>query len=141
MLPKHGIPCKKFMNKETKKVKKTKKILAVVLCAAMLLCGTSITSFAADNSEEMNNILGAAADWLEALLNYDTEDFNGFVTAVLKLFGFQGSFEGVHSMPDLMQEWTTWFGPITDWYNSFINSIDTSQLVAIINALLGGFAG
>lgn len=122
-------------------MKKSKKVIAVVLCMAMLLGATSITSFAADNSEEWNNILGAAADWLEALLNFDMSDFNGFITAILRLFGFQGDYEGVHSVPDLMQEWTNWFGPITEWYDSFINNIDTSQLVSIINSLLSGFNG
>ena len=118
--------------------KSFKKVLAVLLSVAMLVCGTSLTVFAADEgtSEEMENISNALFDWINALATFDMGDFNEFVTAVLGLFGFTGSFEGVHSIPALVDEWFSWLGDLGGLYESIINFIDTAQLVEFINGLL-----
>ncbi len=119
--------------------KSFKKVLSIVLCAALLIGGTAITSFAADNP--MENIGNSLVDWFDALMNFDMSDFNEFITAILQMFGFKGTFEGVHSIPALMEEWVGWFGEIEFLYDSFINYISTAELVAIINSLLGGLVG
>lgn len=116
--------------------KSFKKVLAIVMSVVMLLGATSITSFAADSSQELNNITKALSDWINAIINYDMSDFNGFVTAILRLFGFEGSFEGVHSIPALMDEWFGWFGDLGGLYETIINFIDTDQLVAFVNGIL-----
>lgn len=115
--------------------KSFKKVLSVVLCAVMLLSITSIVSFAAD--ETTGDMVGIVEDYLNAWANLDIGDFNGFVTAILRVFGFKGNFEGVHSIPSLMEEWVGWFGPIESLYDSFINYINTAELVAIINSIFG----
>lgn len=118
--------------------KSFKKVISVVLCVVMLMGAASITSFAADDS--MENIMNSLSSYLDAFKNFDMSDFNGFVTAILGLFGFKGTFEGVHSIPALMEEWVGWFGEIEVLYDSFINYINTAELVAIINSLLSGIA-
>ena len=57
--------------------------------------------------------------------------------ALLGFFGFQGSFEGVHSLPELMNEWFEMLGPIGDMYENFINSVNTSELLAFLMGFLG----
>ncbi len=109
------------------------KVIAALMAVAMLLAGTSITSFAATPSE---NIGKAFDDFINAITNYSWDDFFGFVTAILGIFGFQGSFEGVHSLPELMNEWFEMLGPIGDFYENFINSIGTSDLLDLIMGLL-----
>lgn len=115
--------------------KSFKKVLSVVLCVVMLLSVTSMVSFAADDAA--GDMVGIVEDYLNAWSNFDISDFNGFVTAVLRVFGFKGDFEGVHSIPELMEEWVGWFGPIEGLYDSFINYINTAELVAIINSIFG----
>ena len=105
------------------------KVIATVMAVAMLLAGTSIMSLAATPGE---NIGQAANDFVNALTNYQWSDFFGFVTTILGIFGFQGSFEGVHSLPELMNEWFEMLGPIGEFYDNFINSIGTSELLALI---------
>ncbi len=120
-------------------MKKTlKKVLSVVLCVTMLLSVTSVCAFAADssNNEVIGNLGDALADWFDALTNYSWDDFNGFVTAVLRAFGFKGNFEGVHSIPELMDEWFSWWGDLGGLYEKVINFIDTDQLVEFINSIL-----
>ena len=109
------------------------KVIAAVMAVAMLLAGTSIMSFAATPGE---NIGQAANDFVNAISNYTWDDFFGFVTAILGLFGFQGSFEGVHSLPELMNEWFEMLGPIGEFYENFINSIGTSDLLELLMGLL-----
>ncbi len=120
--------------------KSFKKVLAVVMSVIMLLGATSITSFAADRSESLDNIVKTVSDWINAIINFDMSDFNEFVTAILGLFGFKGSFEGVHSIPGLVDEWFGWFGDLGGLYETIINWIDTDQLVAFINGILSGGA-
>ncbi len=109
------------------------KVIAVVMSVAMLLAGTSIMSFAATPGE---NIVQSINDFINAISNYKWSDFFSFVTAILGLFGFQGSFEGVHSLPELVNEWFEMLGPIGDLYENFINSIGTSDLLDLIMGLL-----
>lgn len=118
--------------------KSFKKVLSVVLCAAFLMGAASITSFAADGATE--DLMNSLSDYLNAFKNFEMADFNGFVTAILQMFGFQGTFEGVHSIPALMEEWVSWFGPIEDLYDSFINYISTTDLLAVIGNLIGGLS-
>ena len=118
--------------------KSVKKVLSVVLCVLILMSAASITSFAADGTSE--DLMNSVTSWMSALENFDMSDFNGFVTAILQMFGFKGTFEGVHSIPALMEEWVGWFGEIEVLYDSFINYINTAELVAIINSLLSGVA-
>lgn len=119
--------------------KSFKKVLAVIMSVIMLLGATSITSLAADRSESFDNIVKSVSDWINAIINFDMSDFNDFVTAILGVFGFKGSFEGVHSIPALVDEWFGWFGDLGGLYETIINWIDTDQLVAFINNLLSGF--
>ncbi len=114
--------------------KSFKKVLAVVMCVAVLLSGTSIMSFAATSSENLGNAIN---DWINAITNYTWDDFFGFVTAILGFFGFNGSFEGVHSIPELMTEWFEMLGPIGEIYDNFINSIGTSDLLDFLMSFLG----
>ncbi len=116
------------------------KVLSVLLCVALLLGATSVSAFAADSgsSENLGNIVDALGDWVDALANYEWNDFFGFVTAILGLFGFEGSFEGVHSIPALMDEWFGWLGDYGQIYEAIINFIDTDQLVSFINTVLSG---
>ncbi len=116
------------------------KVLAVIMSVLMLLGATSITSFAADRSESFDNVTKAFSDWINALTNFEMGDFNDFVTAILSLFGFKGAFEGVHSIPSLVDEWFGWFGDIGGLYEMFINFISTSELLDVINGLLSGGA-
>ena len=109
------------------------KVIAVVMSVAMLLAGTSIMSFAATPGE---NISQSVNDLINALTNYTWDDFFGFVTSILGIFGFQGNFEGVHSLPELMNEWFEMLGPIGDLYENFIDSIGTSDLLDLIMGLL-----
>lgn len=111
------------------------RILAALLSVLMLLSGTSVMSFAADN-EQMENIGEAFGDWVSALSNYKLSDFYEFISAVLKVFGFKGDFEGVHSLPELMNEWFESLGFLGDIYEKFINNVDTT---AFLNFLLGLF--
>ena len=114
--------------------KSFKKVLAVVMCVAVLLSGTSIMSFAATSGENLGD---AVNDWINAISNYQWSDFFGFVTAILGFFGFQGSFEGVHSLPELMTEWFEMLGPIGEIYDNFINNIGTSELLDFLMGFLG----
>ncbi len=114
--------------------KSFKKVIAAVMCVAVLLSGTSILSLAATPGENMSDALN---DWVNALSNYKWSDFFGFVTAILGLFGFEGSFEGVHSLPELVNEWFEMLGPIGDIYENFINSTDTAGLLAFLMGLIG----
>ena len=115
--------------------KSIKKIIAVILSIVTLFSCTSMMSFAADDEpvEEITNSLG---DWANALLNYDLSDFYEFISAILAVFGFKGDFEGVHSLPELMNEWFEMLGPIGDFYENFINSIGTSDLLELLMGLL-----
>ena len=113
--------------------KSFKKVLAVVMCVAVLLSGTSIMSFAVTSRENLGE---AVNDWINAISSYTWDDFFGFVTAILGFFGFQGSFEGVHSLPELMNEWFESLGFLGDIYEKFINNVDTT---AFLNFLLGLF--
>ena len=110
------------------------KAVSAVMAVAVLLAGTSLMSFASTPGE---NVRDALNDWINALSTYQWSDFFGFVTAILGLFGFQGSFEGVHSLPELMNEWFEMLGPLGDIYENFINNIGTSDLLDIIVGLLG----
>ncbi len=114
------------------------KVISVILCVAMLLGATSVCAFAADtpNSEVVGDLGDALSDWFDALMGYSWDDFYGFVTAVLHMFGFQGSFEGFQSIPALMDEWFGFFGDLGDIYENLINAIDTDQLVELINRIL-----
>lgn len=112
------------------------KVLAVVMSVLMLLGATSITSFAADDKTTIDDVSKALSDWINALSTYDMGDFNEFLTAILGLFGFQGSFEGVHSIPSLVDEWFGWLGDIGGIYETFINFISTSELLNLINGFL-----
>ena len=114
--------------------KSFKKAIAVVMCVAMLISGTSIMSFAATSGENASDALN---DWVNAISSYSWDDFFGFVTTILGFFGFQGGFEGVHSLPELMNEWFEMLGPIGDIYENFINSTDTAGLLAFLMGLLG----
>lgn len=114
--------------------KSFKKVIAAVVCVAVLLSCTSIMSFAATPGENMSDALN---DWINALSNYKWSDFFGFVTTILGFFGFQGSFEGVHSLPELVNEWFEMLGPIGDMYENFINSVNTSELLAFLMGLIG----
>ncbi len=113
--------------------KSFKKVLAVVMCVAVLLSGTSIMSFAATSSENLGE---AVNDWINAISSYTWDDFFGFVTAILGFFGFQGSFEGVHSLPELVNEWFEMLGPIGEIYENFINSVTTSEFLAFLMGFL-----
>lgn len=106
--------------------KSVTKIIAAVLTVVMLISGASITSFAASPVE---NIGEAFNDWIDSLASYSWDDFFGFVSAILGLFGFKGDFEGVHSLPELMNEWFEMLGPIGDFYENFINNVDTSEFL------------
>ena len=110
------------------------KVLAAVMCVVVLLSGTSVMSFAATSSENLGT---AVNDWINAISSYSWDDFFGFVTAILGFFGFEGSFEGVHSLPELMNEWFEMLGPIGDIYDNFINNTDTAGLLAFLMGLLG----
>ena len=116
--------------------KSFRKVLAVIMSVVMLLGATSITSFAADDKTTFDDVAGAFSDWVDAIANYEMSDFTGFVTAILGLFGFQGSFEGVHSIPSLVDEWFAWLGDIGGIYEMFINFISTSELLNLINGFL-----
>ena len=118
--------------------KSFKKTLSVVLCVVMLMGAASITSFAADGATE--DLMNSLSSYLDAFKNFEMADFNGFVTAILQMFGFKGAFEGVHSIPALMEEWVSWFGPIEQLYDSFINYISTTDLLAVIGNLIGGLS-
>lgn len=109
------------------------KVIAAVMTVVMLIAGTSIMSFAATPGE---NISSALNDWIDAITNYKWEDFFGFVSAILGVFGFQGDFEGVHSLPELMNEWFEMLGPIGDFYENFINNISTSDLLGFLMGFL-----
>jgi hypothetical protein len=111
------------------------KVIAAVLSVLMLLSCTSVMSFAADD-QQMENISDSFGDWFSALSNYKVSDFYEFISAILSVFGFKGSFEGVHSLPELMNEWFEMLGPIGDFYENFINSIGTSDLLDLIMGLL-----
>ncbi len=111
-----------------------KKALAVVMCVALLISGTSIMSFAATPGE---NVSSALNDWINAISNYKWSDFFEFITTILGFFGFKGSFEGVHSLPELMTEWFEMLGPIGEIYDNFINSVNTSELLAFLMGFLG----
>ena len=113
--------------------KSFRKVLAVVMCVAVLLSGTSIMSFAATSSENFGEALN---DWINAISSYTWDDFFGFVTAILGFFGFQGSFEGVHSLPELVNEWFEMLGPIGEIYENFINSVTTSEFLAFLMGFL-----
>ncbi|MBQ3499553.1 MAG: hypothetical protein IJA87_10560 [Clostridia bacterium] len=113
--------------------KSFKKVLAVVMCVAVLLSGTSIMSFAATSRENLGE---AVNDWINAISSYTWDDFFGFVTAILGFFGFQGSFEGVHSLPELVNEWFEMLGPIGEIYENFINSVTTSEFLAFLMGFL-----
>ena len=114
--------------------KSIKKIIAVILSIVTLFSCTSMMSFAADDEpvEEITNSLG---DWANALLNYDLSDFYEFISAILAIFGFKGDFEGVHSLPELMNEWFTNLGPLGDIYDKFINNVDTASFLAFLLGL------
>lgn len=114
--------------------KSFKKVLAVIMCVAVLLSGTSIMSFAATSSENLGE---AVNDWINAISSYSWDDFFGFVTAILGFFGFEGSFEGVHSLPELMNEWFEMLGPIGEIYENFINSVNTAEFLAFLMGFLG----
>ena len=104
--------------------KSFRKVLAVIMSVVMLLGVTSITSFAADEKTTIDDVAADLSDWIDAISSYDMGDFNEFVTAILGLFGFQGSFEGVHSIPSLVDEWFAWLGDIGGLYETFINLIN-----------------
>ena len=110
------------------------KVLAAVMCVVVLLSGTSVMSFAATSSE---NLGAAVNDWINAISSYSWDDFFGFVTAILGFFGFEGSFEGVHSLPELMNEWFEMLGPIGEIYDNFINNIGTTELLDLLMGFLG----
>jgi len=111
-----------------------KKALAVVMCVALLISGTSIMSFAATPGE---NVSDALNDWINAISSYSWNDFFEFVTTILGFFGFKGSFEGVHSIPELVNEWFEMLGPIGEIYENFINSVTTSEFLAFLMGFLG----
>lgn len=111
------------------------KVLAVIMSVIMLLGATSITSFAADETT-FDDVSKAFSDWINALSSYEMSDFNEFVTAILGLFGFKGAFEGVHSIPSLVDEWFAWLGDLGGIYEMFINFISTSELLNLINGFL-----
>ena len=114
--------------------KSFKKVLAVLMCVAMLLAGTTVMSSAATTSENLSEALN---DWVDAISNYKWEDFFGFVSAILGVFGFQGDFEGVHSLPELMNEWFEMLGPIGDFYENFINNVNTGELLGFLLGFVG----
>ncbi|MBQ7101461.1 MAG: hypothetical protein IJN81_07500 [Clostridia bacterium] len=116
--------------------KSFKKALAVIMSVVMLLGATSITSFAATEKTTFDDVTKAFSDWINALSSYEMSDFNEFVTAILGLFGFKGEFEGVHSIPSLVDEWFGWLGDIGGIYEAFINFISTSELLDLINGVL-----
>lgn len=116
--------------------KSFKKVLAVIMSVVMLLGATSITSFAADGKTTFEDVLKPFNDWINALSSYEMGDFNEFVTAILGLFGFKGDFEGVHSIPSLVDEWFGWLGDLGGIYEMFINFISTSELLNLINGFL-----
>ncbi len=105
------------------------KVIAAVLTVVVLLTGTSIMSFAATPAE---NIKAAFSDFVNAISTYKWEDFFGFVTAILGVFGFKGEFNGVHSIPELVNEWFEMLGPIGDFYENFINNVNTADLLAFL---------
>lgn len=111
------------------------KVIAALLSVLMVFSCTGFMSFAADN-EQMDNISDSFGDWVNALSNYKLSDFYEFISAVLAVFGFKGSFEGVHSLPELMNEWFENLGPLGDIYEKFINNVDTTSF---LNFLLGLF--
>jgi len=113
--------------------KSFKKVLAVVMCVAVLLSGTSIMSLAATSSENLGEAIN---DWINAISSYTWDDFFDFVTAILGFFGFKGSFEGVHSLPELVNEWFEMLGPIGEIYENFINSVTTSEFLAFLMGFL-----
>lgn len=115
--------------------KSFRKVLAVIMSVIMLLGATSITSFAADKTT-FDDVSKAFSDWINAITNYDMGDFNSFLTAILGLFGFKGDFEGVHSIPSLVDEWFGWLGDLGGIYETFINFISTSELLNLINGFL-----
>lgn len=112
------------------------KFIAAVLTVVMLLSCTGIMSFAATNSpsEEIGDALG---DWVNAISTYKWEDFFEFISAVLAVFGFKGKFEGVHSLPELMNEWFENLGPLGDLYELFINNVDTTSFLTFLLGLFG----
>lgn len=116
--------------------KSFRKVLAVIMSVVMLLGATSITSFAADGKTTFEDVLKPFNDWINAIINYDMGDFNEFVTSVLRLFGFKGAFEGVHSIPSLVDEWFGWFGDLGGLYETIINFLSTSELLNLINGFL-----
>lgn len=117
--------------------KSFRKVLAVIMSVVMLLGATSITSFAADDKVgSFDNITKAFSDWINAITSYEMSDFNDFVTAILGLFGFKGAFEGVHSIPSLVDEWFGWFGDLGGLYETIINFLSTSELLNLINGFL-----
>ncbi|MBQ8027378.1 MAG: hypothetical protein IJ261_04605 [Clostridia bacterium] len=113
--------------------KSFKRVLAVVM-SVVILASTSVISFAETTGEDVQNSFN---EWMDSLTNYKWEDFFGFVTAILRVFGFQGSFEGVHSLPELVGEWFEMLGPIGDFYDNFINNINTGELLGFLLGFIG----
>ncbi len=105
------------------------RVIAAVLTVVVLIAGTSLMSFAATPGE---NIESAFSDLINAITTYSWDDFFGFVSAILGVFGFQGDFEGAHSIPELVNEWFEMLGPIGDFYENFINNVNTADLLAFL---------
>ncbi|HBL41581.1 MAG TPA: hypothetical protein DDY98_08540 [Ruminococcaceae bacterium] len=84
----------------------------------------------------MADLVNTLEQWFKALTSYNITDFNGFVSAVLHVFGFEGNFEGFTSMASLADEWFNKFGPLAALYETFINNIDTNVFVKLVNEVL-----
>ncbi len=117
--------------------KSLKKVIAVVMSVAIVVAGTSMFAFAADSSSAGQDALKAFNDWIDSLSNYKLEDFYGFITSVLHLFGFTGEFEGVHSIIEFYNQWFDSLGVIGEVYEKFINSIKTSDLIELLAKIFG----
>ncbi len=117
--------------------KSMKKIICVLLCVVTLITSFSIMSFAEGADDATGEFMDSISLWFGSLSSYDWSDFNEFVTAVLRFFGFQGDYEGVHSIPVLADEWFSWFGDLGSIYESIINYVDAGEFLSIIYKILG----
>ena len=86
--------------------------------------------------DEMMDIVETGEQFLNAATNYDLNDFHGFVTAILRTFGFPGIYDGSSSMAEIMDWIVSLFGPLANVYLLLANYPDTATFINIVNKLL-----
>lgn len=115
-------------------MKKSVKVLAIIMSLALILTGTSVVCFAEGST---NDAIGQAfSEWMTALSKFTIDDFYGFISGILRLFGINADFEGSHSMAEIADQIFNNFGSLGKIYEGFVNAIDTTGLVQLINTIL-----